>query len=70
MNAFRQFHNEIRQLNKPRMVYPTFIKNEKGQYVGKNPPYVRERTGNEIEGKKNIRAAKRARVKLLRAGTG
>lgn len=58
INEFRQFHNEMRQLNKPRMFYSTL--------QNKRRPYVRERTGNEIEGKKNIRAAKRARVKLLK----
>jgi len=36
-------------------------------YLNPHVPYVREKTGNEIKGKKNIRAAKRERVRLMKA---
>lgn len=64
MNEFQQFHNEMRKLTNPRMFYPTFLTNEQGKYIGKQPPYARSKNPNEIKGKKNIRYAKRLKVRI------
>jgi hypothetical protein len=58
---FAIWNNELKALCRPRMFYPTFFNGVK------NPPYARPRFVGEIKGKMNIKAAKRARVKALKA---
>lgn len=53
-NDFAKDQKYYRSLCKPRLVW-------------RGRPYVRPRTGSEIEGKLNIKAAKRARVRAMKA---
>lgn len=53
-NQFQLFHDSMRALCQPREFYKS------------RAPYIRPKNPDEIKGKKNIRAAKRARVRLMK----
>lgn len=70
-NEFQEFHDEMRKLSRPKMFYPIYDETT-NRFVKGHPsvPYVRPVNPGEIKGKRNIRFAKRERVRAMKAAQG